>query len=95
MKNPLDYIYKYPHRTKQILGIDYKQFLQLLEQCEAKRTQQQAEREHQKIRVNAQGGGRKPILEVDPIGWSRGQWCGYESANTLDVGGSVASYQRC
>lgn len=33
-KNPLHYyIYKYPQRTKRVLGIDYNQFLQLLEQA--------------------------------------------------------------
>jgi transcription elongation GreA/GreB family factor len=64
MKNPLDYIRKYPHRTKRVLGIDYQQFLQLLEQAELKYAQQQAEQEQQKRRVNAKGGGRKPILSV-------------------------------
>jgi hypothetical protein len=64
MKNPLDYIRQYPHRTKRILGIDHKQFLQLLEQAELKLAQQEAESERQKIRVNAKGGGRKPLLSV-------------------------------
>jgi hypothetical protein len=64
MKNPLDYIHKYPHRTKRLLGIDYQQFLQLLEQAQIKHAVQQAQREHQKIRVNAKGGGRKPLLSV-------------------------------
>lgn len=65
MKNPLDYIRTYPQRTKRLLGIDYPQFLQLLEQAQLKQTEQQAEIERQKIRVNAKGGGRKPLLSID------------------------------
>lgn len=64
MKNPLDYIHKYPHRTKRVLGIDYPQFLQLMDQAELAHAQRQGEREAQKIRVNAKGGGRKTILSV-------------------------------
>lgn len=63
-KNPLDYIHKYPHRTKQILGIKYPQFLQLAEHAELKHRQQQAAQEAEKIRVNAKGGGRKPLLSL-------------------------------
>ena len=65
MKNPLHYIHKYPQRAKRLLGIDYQQFLQLLEQTELKHAQHQAEVERQKLRVNAKGGGRKPLLSVD------------------------------
>jgi hypothetical protein len=48
-----------------LLGIDYPQFLQLLEQAQLKHGEQQAERERQKIRINAKGGGRKPLLSVE------------------------------
>lgn len=65
MKNPLDYIRTYPQRTKRLLGIDYSQFLQLWEQAQLKQTEQQAEIERQKIRVNAKGGGRKPLLSIE------------------------------
>jgi hypothetical protein len=64
MKNPLHYIRQYPQRTKRVLGIDYDQFQQLLEQAQLKHDQRQAEIEAQKIRVNAKGGGRKPLLSV-------------------------------
>jgi len=40
MKNPLDYIQKYPQRTKGILGISYSQFQQLLAQAELKQAWQ-------------------------------------------------------
>jgi hypothetical protein len=65
MKNLLDYIRKYPQRTKRLLGIDYPQFLQLLEQAQLKQIEQQAAIEGQKIRVNAKGGGRKPLLSSE------------------------------
>ncbi|WP_199316786.1 transposase family protein [Chroococcidiopsis sp [FACHB-1243]] len=64
MKNPLYYIQKYQHRTKQILGIDYQQFLELLQQAEFKHKEQQALMERTKIRVNLLGGGRKPKLSI-------------------------------
>lgn len=64
LKNPLHYIHKYPQRTKQVLGIDYNQFLQLLEQAQLKHAESQSKMERQKIRVNAKGGGRKPLLSV-------------------------------
>lgn len=64
MKNPLHYIHKYRHRTKRLLGIDFQQFLQLLEQAELNHAKRQAEVERQKVRLNAKGGGRKPLLSV-------------------------------
>ena len=62
MKNPLHYIHKYPHRTKQILGISYDQFLSLVKQTEVRHKERQAEAESKKVRLNAVGGGRKPKL---------------------------------
>ncbi len=64
MKNPLHYIHKYPQRSKRVLGIEYNQFLQLLEQAELQHNEQKAKVERQRIRVNAKGGGRKPLLSV-------------------------------
>lgn len=65
MKNPLHYIHKYPLRTKQILGIDYAQFLVLVQQAKLRHQEQLAEIERNKVRVNAPGGGRKPKLTVE------------------------------
>jgi hypothetical protein len=57
-----DYIEKYPHRTKQILGISYEQ-LQSLLRCAEKRHQEiKVKQESQKIRINASGGGRPTKL---------------------------------
>ncbi len=64
MKNPLNYIEEYPHRTKQILGITDVQFQNLLAQAEIHHNRLQAKIESKKIRINHQGGGRKPKLEI-------------------------------
>jgi hypothetical protein len=64
MKNPLHYIHKYPHRTKQILGISYEQFFLLAKQAELRHKEKQAGAERQKVRLNAIGGGRKPKLTI-------------------------------
>jgi hypothetical protein len=64
MKNPLHYIQQYPERTKQLLGISHEQFRQLSAQAETHHAQQQAEREKNKVRLNAKGGGCKPKLSL-------------------------------
>jgi hypothetical protein len=65
MVNPINYIHKYPHRSKQILGISYKQFLQLVQHASLSQNQERQRIEQTKIRVNAPGGGRKPILSTE------------------------------
>jgi len=65
MSNPIDYIHKYPQRSKQIIGISYKQFLQLVQQASLRQSQQRLRLERTKSRVNAPGGGRKPILSME------------------------------
>ncbi|OUL23020.1 IS5 family transposase [Nostoc sp. RF31YmG] len=64
MKNPLHYIHKYPHRTKQILGISYDQFVLLAKQAEVRHKERQCLSEKKKVRINAIGGGRKPKLTI-------------------------------
>lgn len=64
MKNPLHYIQEYPHRTQQLLGINYDQLLRLLTQAELRHSQQLLEMERTKFRLNVKGGGRKPKLSV-------------------------------
>ncbi|WP_392530078.1 transposase family protein [Nostoc sp. C117] len=59
-----DYIQKYPHRTKQILGISYEQ-LQSLLNCAINRYKEiKTKQESQKIRINAPGGGRPEKLLI-------------------------------
>lgn len=62
MTNPVDYIEKYPKRTIRILGISYQEWQELTEVAIAYNQQQQEKSESSKIRINAKGGGRKPIL---------------------------------
>ena len=62
MLNPVDYIEKYPERTQRILGINYQQWNKLVEKAIAYDKQQQQKLELKKIRINAPGAGRKPIL---------------------------------
>ncbi|MBD0390614.1 MAG: transposase family protein [Nostoc sp. C3-bin3] len=59
-----DYIQKYPHRTKQILGISYEQLQSLLKCAINRHKEIKTELESQKIRINAAGGGRKELLLV-------------------------------
>ncbi|HCF29819.1 MAG TPA: DDE transposase family protein [Cyanobacteria bacterium UBA11049] len=65
MLNPIDYIHNYPGRSKQILGINYKQFLQLVQQASLRQSQRRSLLEQTKSQVNAPGGGRKPILSTE------------------------------
>jgi hypothetical protein len=59
-----NYIQKYPHRTKQILGISYKQ-LQSLLNCAINRYKEiKIKQESKKIRINASGGGRPAKLLI-------------------------------
>jgi hypothetical protein len=65
LSNPLDYIQKYPERTKRILGISYRQWQQLSVHASAYYIEQQLILEESKVRINAQGGGRNPILSTN------------------------------
>jgi hypothetical protein len=53
MSNPIDYIHKYPARSKQILGISYNPFLQLAQQAFLHQSQRRLQLERTKSRVNA------------------------------------------
>lgn len=59
-----DYIEKYPHRTKQILGISYEQLQSLLDCALNCHQEIRDKQESQKIRINAAGGGRKELLLI-------------------------------
>jgi len=47
-----------------MLGITNDQFQDLLSQAEMHHKRIQAEIEHKKVRINHEGGGRKPKLEI-------------------------------
>jgi hypothetical protein len=46
------------------LGINYQQFLQLVQQASLRQSQERQRLEQTKMRVNAPGGGRKAILST-------------------------------
>lgn len=60
----LDYIQKYPSRTKQILGMSYEQLQSLLKSATEEHLRIKNENEKQKVRVNSRGGGRKELLST-------------------------------
>ncbi|BAY14047.1 helix-turn-helix domain-containing protein [Calothrix sp. NIES-2098] len=59
-----DYIEKYPHRTKQILGISYEQFQSLLNCARQRHQEIKTKLQSRKIRINAAGGGRPEKLFI-------------------------------
>ena len=59
-----DYIQKYPHKTKHILGISHEQFQELIDSASTKHLEIQTDKENQKIRINSCGGGRKELLSI-------------------------------
>ena len=65
MSNPINYIHKYPHRSKRILVISYQQFRKLVQQATLRQSGESQRIEQTKMRVNAPGGGRKPILSTE------------------------------
>ncbi len=65
MSNPVDYIEKYPERTKRLLGISDQEWKELTTRAIAYDKQQQEKLEASKIRINAKGGGRKPFLTTE------------------------------
>lgn len=59
MTSPLKRIESHPHEAKRLIGIEYDQFLAVVTLAEARHLQKQAEIKRTKVRINAQGGGRK------------------------------------
>ncbi len=62
MKNPLQYIHKYPDRIRKILGISAEQFEALLREAKSEADKLEWEQEQKKNRINKKGGGRPKIL---------------------------------
>lgn len=60
----LNYIQKYLKETKRLVGVDYKQLQELLEQAEALHHQKQAEIERSKLRLNPKSAGCKSKLSL-------------------------------
>ncbi len=60
-----DYLQTNPKEAKRLLGINYEQLIQLIEQGKLLHEQKQAERESQKVRLIRQGGGSPIKLSVE------------------------------
>ena len=65
MSNPFNYIQKYPERTQRLLGLTYQEWQQLTKSAIAEDEKQQEVLEKSKVRINAQGAGRKTILSKE------------------------------
>jgi len=64
MSDILKHIEENPKETRRLIGLEYEQLQQLIENAEQLNYEKQALRESKKIRIIAGGGGRKPKLSV-------------------------------
>ena len=60
----LNHIEQNPKETQRLIGLEYKQLQQLIQNAEQLHHEKQATLESQKIRIIAGGGGRKPKLSI-------------------------------
>lgn len=65
MLNPLQYIEKHPNRSKEILGIEYEQWLALVKVAKIEEERIRLAIEQEKIRINKKGGGRPKKLKSE------------------------------
>jgi DDE superfamily endonuclease/Helix-turn-helix of DDE superfamily endonuclease len=63
MPNPLQYIEKHPERAQKILGIEYEQWLALVEIAKTEEEKIRLAIEQEKVRINKKGGGRPKKLK--------------------------------
>jgi len=64
MTSPLKRIESHPQEARQLIGIDYGQFLTLVTLATERHQQKQAKIEQVKTQINAKGGGRKPGISI-------------------------------
>ncbi len=64
MISTFDYIQKHPLRAKQLLGISYEQFRNLVDAAKKAHEDEQQKLEQSKVRIHRRGGGRKEILSI-------------------------------
>lgn len=64
MISTFDYIQKYTARTKQLLGISYEQFIDLVNCAKQYHEEEKLKLEKSKIRIYRRGGGRKELLSI-------------------------------
>lgn len=64
MSDILNHIEEHPKETQRLMGLDYEQLQQLIQNAERLHQEKQALLESKKVRIIAGGGGRKPKLSV-------------------------------
>ena len=62
MSDILNHIEEHPKETQRLIGLDYEQLQQLIQNAERLHHEKQALLESKKVRIIAGGGGRKPKL---------------------------------
>jgi Helix-turn-helix of DDE superfamily endonuclease len=62
MSDILNHIEEHPKETQRLIGLDYEQLQQLIQNAERLHHEKQALLESKKVRLIAGGGGRKPKL---------------------------------
>jgi len=65
LSNPFAQLQKYPARTQELLGLTYQEWQQLTQKAIAEYEKQQDSLNKSKVRINAPGAGRKPILSPE------------------------------
>ena len=65
MSDILNHIEEHPKETQRLIGLDYEQLQQLIQNAERLHHEKQALLESKKVRLIAGGGGRKPKLSLD------------------------------
>ena len=64
MSDILNHIEEHPQETQRLIGLDYEQLQQLIQNAERLHHEKQALLESKKVRIIAGGGGRKPNLSL-------------------------------
>lgn len=64
MSDILNHIEEHPKETQRLMGLDYEQLQQLIQNAERLHHEKQALLESKKVRIIAGGGGRKPKLSL-------------------------------
>ncbi len=64
MSDILNHIEDNPKETQRLIGLEYEQLQQLIQNAERLHQEKQALLESKKVRIIAGGGGRKPKLSI-------------------------------
>lgn len=64
MSDIINHIEEHPKETKRLIGLDYEQLQQLIQNASQLHHEKPALLESKKVRIIAGGGGRKPKLSL-------------------------------